>query len=484
MSTEPTPAPQSAITTATVGGAYTPHEVAADAAQFGSWVKPGTWVIDTISWGCYRLSPDTAPYTFDLTPATDVYPEDVAQETLDTATTDGTSSVCQLAGAILTGEWIVVPPGRTTTVNDATIANMGEYLVVSTPQQTAAASLSEILDRPHPPNERFTDGSPGSVLTPPTEQDLVENRDDATRLIFTVNGSKAGIAHLLPTGAARPPETDAQTASTTADGGTTPGEMPAGVQPSIDAVPYFPAEDSDVTARFVPTSRHPAETFQEPNLRAYVETYMQGRVLNACAGPTSLNEKHDHEVVRNDINPDVESDLTVDIAELACHFPPNSFDTVIFDPPWSAYNSRLRYDGFVCHKSAADGLPVNQISVDVRDLPFDVPGEDAIEGRGHHQATLGSHSDKQAIIGSGNSDSRNSQSTETVDTTTPKDQLGHAKLAKLGFDYLLRDAGRIIQFAYTGSIMPADLGYQRVDRTAFDPTGTYKTLIAGVDINR
>ncbi|ABB77919.1 conserved protein [environmental halophage 1 AAJ-2005] len=260
------------------------------------------------------------------------------------------------------------------------------------------------------------------------------------------------------------------------------------------STPQFPTEDPHMTARFVPTSRHVATTFEEPNLRKYAVGHAQGRVLNACAGETQLDQWYDDgEIVRNDLHPDIPSEYSVDIAELASEFPPNSFDTILFDPPWSAYQSRMRYDGYVVHKAPTDELPTQQINIDVRELPFTVPGEYAHTGEntGNKQMTLTNdysggetRSECSRLNDSHAGDTGDTPRERGVDPHTKKNQLGHARLAKLGFDYLLRDGGRVIQFAYTGSVMAASLGYTRIDRTAFDPTGTYKTLIGGVDVNR
>lgn len=78
-------------------------------------------------------------------------------------------------------------------------------------------------------------------------------------------------------------------------------------------------------------------------------------------------------------------------------------------------------------------------------------------------------------------DHRRGYSSTGGDPDESKDQLGHTRLAKLGFDSLLKPGGHVIQFCYTGSVMATALGYNRCDRTAVDPTGTYRTLIAGVD---
>jgi hypothetical protein len=96
--------------------------------------------------------------------------------------------------------------------------------------------------------------------------------------------------------------------------------------------------DADGSARIL--SRW---TFQYSPARSFVEKRLEGRVLNACAGQTILN--HDGEIVRNDLNPDREADTQHDVAEIADHFPGESFDTVVFDPPFDEKQAQTKYDG-------------------------------------------------------------------------------------------------------------------------------------------
>jgi hypothetical protein len=84
-------------------------------------------------------------------------------------------------------------------------------------------------------------------------------------------------------------------------------------------------------------------TFQSDKIRAWVEERLEGRVLNACAGKTVLD--HDREIVRNDIDEDRSADLHVDVTEIADHFDRGSFETIVYDPPFSEYQSNESYDG-------------------------------------------------------------------------------------------------------------------------------------------
>lgn len=83
-------------------------------------------------------------------------------------------------------------------------------------------------------------------------------------------------------------------------------------------------------------------TFEYEPARTFAEHYCKGRVLNACAGRTKLD--HDGEIIRNDLNPDRDADYHLDVASIASHFDPASFDTVIFDPPFDDLQAADKYD--------------------------------------------------------------------------------------------------------------------------------------------
>jgi hypothetical protein len=84
-------------------------------------------------------------------------------------------------------------------------------------------------------------------------------------------------------------------------------------------------------------------TFQTEMVRRVVEGALQGRVLNACAGKTHL--RHNGEIVRNDINPEREADHHVDVRAIDDVFEPDSFDTVVFDPPFDQTQADDHYGG-------------------------------------------------------------------------------------------------------------------------------------------
>lgn len=84
-------------------------------------------------------------------------------------------------------------------------------------------------------------------------------------------------------------------------------------------------------------------TFQSDKIREWVESNLHGKVLNACAGKTKLS--HAGEIHRNDYNPERDADTHVDVIEIAGHFTPNTFDCIVFDPPFSSHQADSSYDG-------------------------------------------------------------------------------------------------------------------------------------------
>lgn len=83
-------------------------------------------------------------------------------------------------------------------------------------------------------------------------------------------------------------------------------------------------------------------TFEYQRAREFVEERLDGRVLNACAGKTKLD--HDREIVRNDLNPDRDADYHIDVASIATRFDSQSFDTVVFDPPFDQAQAEEHYE--------------------------------------------------------------------------------------------------------------------------------------------
>ena len=83
-------------------------------------------------------------------------------------------------------------------------------------------------------------------------------------------------------------------------------------------------------------------TFESDKIREWTENRLKGRVLNACCGPTRLH--HYDEVVRNDLNEEIDADHHVDARNLSDEFSAE-FDTVVFDPPFSTYQATTTYNG-------------------------------------------------------------------------------------------------------------------------------------------
>jgi len=83
-------------------------------------------------------------------------------------------------------------------------------------------------------------------------------------------------------------------------------------------------------------------TFECPQVRRVVESYLEGTVLNACAGKTKLN--HDGEMHRNDLDERRDVDTHFDVTQLDEQLPARSFDTIVFDPPFDPEQASEHYD--------------------------------------------------------------------------------------------------------------------------------------------
>jgi len=172
-------------------------------------------------------------------------------------------------------------------------------------------------------------------------------------------------------------------------------------------------------------------TFESKPIREWIEKNINGVVLNACSGKQRL--EHNNKIYTNDLSEEIETDTSVDVAKLSTEYPENTFDTIIFDPPWTLYQSNLRYEGRHVH-STGDNIPTE---IDIDALPIPDPGN--------------------------------------------KNQVGHARLAKDGFDYLLKPGGQVIQLTYHGACMPQRLNYKKEERVIFDPIGENKAVIGSID---
>ena len=84
-------------------------------------------------------------------------------------------------------------------------------------------------------------------------------------------------------------------------------------------------------------------TFEDKPVQDFVVSHLSGRVLNTCSGKTQL--QYDGEIKRNDIDTDMPADTHLDVHELPDEYGKDSFDTIVFDPPWSGFQSNDKYDG-------------------------------------------------------------------------------------------------------------------------------------------
>jgi hypothetical protein len=91
-------------------------------------------------------------------------------------------------------------------------------------------------------------------------------------------------------------------------------------------------------------------TFQMPKLRAWVESRLQGDVLNMFGGVTLLSHPFAQGdgsgpwIITNDTNPDLVSDYKLDAYDLEAWTGLQAkFDTVVFDPPYTAFQAVKTY---------------------------------------------------------------------------------------------------------------------------------------------
>lgn len=84
-------------------------------------------------------------------------------------------------------------------------------------------------------------------------------------------------------------------------------------------------------------------TFEQPKLKALVESYCNGSVLNLFAGRVKLNVDE----TRNDIDVNMPADFHIDAYELVIKLAKNSiqYDTIILDPPYNLRKAREKYKG-------------------------------------------------------------------------------------------------------------------------------------------
>jgi hypothetical protein len=79
-------------------------------------------------------------------------------------------------------------------------------------------------------------------------------------------------------------------------------------------------------------------TFEQPQVKKWVENHCQGKVLNLFAGKVKLDVNE----IRNDIDTSMDCDYHKDAYDLICQIK-DKFDTIILDPPYSLRKSREKY---------------------------------------------------------------------------------------------------------------------------------------------
>lgn len=97
-------------------------------------------------------------------------------------------------------------------------------------------------------------------------------------------------------------------------------------------------------------------TFETPQVRAVVEAYCApgDRVLNACAGKTRLD--HDGHIHRNDVDERRPADTHHDVRNLDHKLAGESFDIVVFDPPWDSEQATEHYGGHRVGRGPSGGI--------------------------------------------------------------------------------------------------------------------------------
>ncbi|QLH82136.1 zinc finger domain-containing protein [Halosimplex pelagicum] len=84
-------------------------------------------------------------------------------------------------------------------------------------------------------------------------------------------------------------------------------------------------------------------TFQSDKLRHWTESHLEDaeRILNPCAGVASLSV--DGEVLRVDVDEEADADLHIDFRDLPDHVETESFDAIVYDPPYTPNQARSKY---------------------------------------------------------------------------------------------------------------------------------------------
>jgi len=101
-------------------------------------------------------------------------------------------------------------------------------------------------------------------------------------------------------------------------------------------------------------------TFKNKKIREWVESQVEGKVLNLFAGKTKLN----CDEVRNDMNPEMPADYHMDALKFVKWWDKNKkekFNTIVLDPPFSYRKSMEMYKGYIAS-------PFNQLKSELLEI--------------------------------------------------------------------------------------------------------------------
>ncbi|WP_302083156.1 hypothetical protein [Salinibaculum rarum] len=419
----------SELASATNKSPYTPNRIRDDLTWYTNHVQPGTWLLDTWHNTLYVVTATDFETSHTITVQTGPQVTLTTGEQHDAAAAPssdfldaprqshvGTKHISDVAGALELGELIPIPDDQLLVCDGYCVLNRGSYAYVYE-QGTTPSVISAAAD---------------SITRDPVNN--VSLPDDTAFL-----------------------------------------------HPDHDTVPFsvgeeestYPYAETDVETHYFDVGEFKKETFEDATILRWVREQIDDgdRVLNATAGFTPVFSEEecaerDIEIVRNDINPDREADYHLDVAALTTELTEaEQFDVIIFDPPWSLYQSNLRYDGYHVHTTTNE-YSVEFLPGNLPFTPYQLEDVEADSDTGQQQAQLGGFDTNGDV---------------TTIEGYDKNQLGHASLAKQNFDFLLKPGGSFIEFTFHGTSMPGRLGYNRIERNIFDPFGEAKAVIGCVD---
>lgn len=122
-----------------------------------------------------------------------------------------------------------------------------------------------------------------------------------------------------------------------------------------------PGHTQTPALRYV-TDTTEGSTFESPKLRQWIEFHLDGAtaILNPCAGTTRLET--DGDVFRVDVSEAADADLTADFRTLLDYVEPESFDAIVYDPPYTTNQAESKYgldlgdDGFYFYSRSVKDL--------------------------------------------------------------------------------------------------------------------------------